>query len=59
MIKNCKRCAREYDDYEGPMTPAEELGQICLESIGDEHADQLCPDCKEEVGILNLLIFGE
>jgi len=59
MVKICKRCAKEYDDHEGATTTAGELGQICLESIGDEHADQLCPDCKEEVGILNLLVFGE
>jgi len=52
MAKVCQRCSREYEDQEGWMTPTEELGQVFLEGTNDRHADEICPECKKELGIL-------
>ena len=37
----------------------EELTHIFLKSVKGYDADRLCPDCKEELGIINLLGFDE
>jgi len=59
MVKVCQRCSKKFEEREETMTPAEELGHIFLEGTNDGYADQLCPDCKEELGLLNLLAFSE
>lgn len=55
----CRRCSKEFEAPETYTTPMEELGQIFLKSVKGDNADRLCPDCKKELGILNLLGFGE
>ena len=56
MMKICDNCHREYFDEDDRATPTEELGRIVLDAIRDPPS--LCPDCREELGILNLLGFG-
>ncbi|MBN1547656.1 MAG: hypothetical protein JW902_13480 [Syntrophaceae bacterium] len=57
MMKTCDHCLREYSDEDDPVTPAEELGGIVLDAMED--SPNLCPECREELGILTLLGFGK
>jgi hypothetical protein len=57
MLRICDNCRREYSDEDDQSSPAGELGRIVLEA--GEDSPNLCPDCLEELGILNLLGFGE
>jgi len=54
----CSRCFVEYDEQEGFTMPMEVLGNIFLETVRSG-VYRLCPDCKKEIGILNLLGFVE
>jgi hypothetical protein len=54
----CRKCGEKYDEDEGPMSPVEALGELFLESAG-ETPRNLCPACREEVGVLGLLGFDE
>ena len=55
MTTVCRRCSKEFEEPETYTTPMEELGQIFLKSVKEYDADQLCPECKEELGVINLL----
>lgn len=65
-MKICQNCFQEFDDAPYPgvaITPAGVLGEIFLEGVGGDDpraqdARQLCPVCKDKVGIVNLLGFG-
>jgi hypothetical protein len=59
MVKICKYCFKEYDDEDDPATPLEELGRIASDALEDQDAAKICPDCKEKLGILFFLGFGE
>lgn len=58
IVPKCRKCGERYDEEEGTMSPVEALGEIFLESAGEE-PDNLCPRCREEIGALGLLGFGE
>ena len=53
----CSRCFREYDEMGMVATPMDELGQIFLDSVSVYGYDLLCPACREELGMLNILGF--
>ena len=55
----CRRCSKEFEEPETYTTPMEELGKIFLRSVNGENADKLCPDCKKELGVINLLGFDK
>jgi hypothetical protein len=55
----CQKCLKEYEDRETRKNPMEELTHIFLKSVKGYDADRLFPDCKEELGIINLLGFDE
>lgn len=57
-MPRCKKCGEKYDEDEGVASPVETLGEIFLESAG-ENPLGLCPACREEIGVLGLLGFGE
>ena len=63
-MKICPNCFQEFnDESESTATPADVLGEIFLERVGGgdpgaQDARQLCPTCKENLGIVNLLGFG-
>ena len=59
-MKICKNCFREFDAQEGDShNPISELGKIFLEhTTGDNPADY-CPECREELGMINLAGFEE
>ena len=57
-MKTCKRCFREFEEEDQHTSPAEELGDIFLQDIGTEDINDLCPQCREEFGVVNMLGFG-
>ena len=60
-MKICKRCFREFDESEVDVvdvSPATELADIFLRDIGVEDINDLCTQCREELGVMNLLGFG-
>jgi len=57
-MKTCKRCFREFEKDDIAESPAEELADIFLQDIGVEDINDLCPQCREELGVMNLLGFG-
>ena len=59
-MKICKRCLQEYGkDVPADYSPAQELGELFLDDAYPEEGKELCPDCREEMGMLNLLGFGQ
>jgi len=60
-MKTCKKCFREFDESEVDVlgvSPATELADIFLQDIGVEDINDLCPECREELGVMDLLGFG-
>jgi hypothetical protein len=53
----CKRCLKPYEKAKIQDSPIEELGQLFLGSIEYDEINQICHECKEELGILNLIGF--
>jgi len=59
-MKICRRCGREYDEHDHDNNnPAQTLGKLYWDNADTEGEDALCPACREEIGILNLLGFGQ
>jgi len=56
-MKVCKMCYREFEEDGQYISPAEELADIFLQDIGVEDINDLCPQCREELGVVNLLGF--
>ena len=57
-MKTCKRCFREFEEEDIDISPAEELANIFLQDIGVEDINDLCPQCREELGVMDMLGFG-
>lgn len=56
IMKICERCFQEFTEDENLYrSPAEELSDIFLETTGAENGHDLCPQCREELGMLNLM----
>ena len=59
-MKTCKRCLREYDDRIFiHKNPVGDLAELFLKATDPESGNDLCPDCRDETGIFNLLGFGQ
>jgi hypothetical protein len=57
-MPRCRKCGEKYDEDEGATSPFEALGDLFLESVGETPLN-LCPRCREEMGVLGLLAFDE
>jgi len=60
-MKTCKRCFREFEESEADVlgvSPATELADIFSQDIGVEDINDLCPQCRDEFGVMDLLGFG-
>ncbi len=58
QMKRCKRCDRPFIDDDN-YAPVRELGEIFPEEVGDIDVEDLCLKCTEDLGIMNLLGFGQ
>jgi hypothetical protein len=57
-MKICKNCFREFDEREDDNhSPTMELGKIFLEHKAETDVIDYCPECREELGMLNLAGF--
>ena len=57
-MKLCKKCFREFDENDKmEESPARELGNIFISEISDIDIEDICPECREEIGIINLMGF--
>ncbi len=57
-MKFCKNCYREFNEREDDaLNPIDELGKIFLEATGDTNVTDYCPECREELGLVNLVGF--
>lgn len=57
-MKLCKKCFREFDENDKMEdSPARELGDIFISETGNIDIKDICPECIEELGILNLMGF--
>ena len=58
-MKVCRRCFREFEEEEiSVASPATELTDIMLQDIGVDGINDLCPQCREGLGIMDMLGFG-
>jgi len=57
-MPRCKNCGEKFDEGEGAASPMETLGELFLESAGEEPRT-LCPACREAAGVTGLLGFDE
>jgi len=54
----CKRCFREFDENENlDFSPARDLGDIFISDNGDMNIEDICPECREELGVMSLMGF--
>ena len=59
-MKLCKRCFREFDEDESvEYSPARELGDIFISGVGNIDVQEICPECREELGVMTLLGFKQ
>ena len=58
MKKICAICFREFTEDDDGHGPVDTLGQIFIDAGKDQDAGEMCPACREDLGILNLLGFG-
>ncbi len=58
-MKRCKRCDKPFMEDEERYNHIRDLGEIYVEEIGNVDAQDLCPKCREDLGIMNLLGFGQ
>jgi len=61
-VKTCKRCFRGFEEPKVDVvdvSPATELADIMLRDIDVEDINDLCPQCREETGVMDLLGFGQ
>jgi len=58
-MKTCKRCFRKFDQSKYDIIPSTEIADIFLKDIGIEDINDLCPECMEELGVKNLLVFED
>jgi hypothetical protein len=57
-LKLCKRCFKEFDEDESmDYGPARDLGDIFVSGAYNIDIRELCPECREELGVMNLMGF--
>ncbi len=57
-MKQCQRCHKEFDEDESvDYSPARALGDIFISDISKDDILELCPECREELGVMNTMGF--
>ncbi len=58
IMKICKNCIREFNEREDDIhNPMVKLGMIFLEHTAEANVTDYCQECREELGILNVIGF--
>ncbi len=60
QMKICKRCLREFDETDEVLldvSPAESLVGLFITCKGREDTHDICRECREELGMMNLAGF--
>jgi len=56
MKKVCKKCFKEFEEDDIYISPAEIVANMMIQQDGGiEAINDLCPQCREELGIMNIL----
>jgi len=56
MKKVCKKCFREFEKEDIYLSPAKIVANMMIQQYGGiEYINDLCPQCREELGIMNIL----
>lgn len=59
-MKRCSRCLQYFEDQnDTEESPVEELADMFLLSTGEANPEDLYPECKEELGMITTLGFGD
>jgi hypothetical protein len=60
-MKICKRCHREFDETDDApdASLSDTLGGLFITCMGQDETDAICRECKEELGIMNLMGFKQ
>jgi hypothetical protein len=56
-MKTCRACGEEFEEGADEYNPAQDPGDMSLESVGEPEADDFCPKCREELGMTNILFW--
>ncbi len=57
-MKLCKRCFKEFDeDKSMDHSPASDLGDIFVSTTRDMNVADICLECREELGVMNIMGF--
>jgi len=57
-MKMCKRCFKESDEDESvDYSPARDLGDIFVSGASNIDVRDICPESREELGVMNLMGF--
>ena len=57
-MRLCKRCFKEFDEDESmDYSPARQLGDIFVSGVSKDDVQDICPECREELGVMNLMGF--
>ena len=57
-MKVCKNCSQDFNEIENDsQNPMVELGKIFLKHVGEVNVNDYCPECREELGMLNVAGF--
>jgi hypothetical protein len=58
-LKICPRCLGDFDEKEElGHSPVRDFGDMILESTTRMNPEDLCPGCREEMGLVSLFGFG-
>ena len=57
-MKICPECLRPFEEWQDlEYNPLCKLGEIFLRSTGRTNDVDLCPECRQKMGMLNLMGF--
>lgn len=56
-MRTCNRCGTCFDEKNIEDNPFQSIGTIFRDGDGEMDPDDICPKCREDLGIFYLLAF--
>lgn len=56
-MKTCPKCGEEFGEDVNEYNPAQELDEMFHDGMAEPDADDLCPKCREKLGMMNVLFW--